>query len=178
MSNEALVKAGLLSTAEATLDDAVSVAASRYTALKEDSVKLKAANAKITELEAEKQSLENKVQASLETEAKAIVAEAVKAGRLAPKDETSQDFWTKQLLENREDAEKALNSIQAKNEHVTKTVVKSGENAKGGDDVQVQAANMVKAGNAASKDEALNKIFAANPAAYEDYLNSITNVEE
>lgn len=160
-----LVKAGILTTSEAAAEDAVTVAASRYTALKEDSANLE-------RVKAENKDLKDKIEAQANAQADEAIADAVKAGRISPKDEDTKKFWHDQLVENPVTAKKMLEQVEAKHANLGDQIV----TPKGGqveNTVEIQASNMVKAGKAASNEEAMANIFESNPAAYDEYVKNL-----
>jgi len=120
----ALSAAGLLSATEASADNAADLLTARIADLKAgESIKASLTQAHTAALTA----LRAELDAHKTTMASAAVDAAVKAFRLAPKDEATQTFWKKAIIADPE-AVKALNAI-APNPALKPTNVRSTEDA-------------------------------------------------
>lgn len=111
---EKLVQLGILTEEEAKAENATEIALQRIAKLKEGKVEIDAAKKEVDEAKTEVENLkcanqkaqteiENlkaSKQKALEDIAKTAVAEAIQAGKIAPKDEETQAFWTKSITEN------------------------------------------------------------------------------
>lgn len=104
----ALAAAGILSETEAAADNAPALLASRIADLKAgDSIKASLATAHtaaLTEKDSTISALREQLDAAATATATAAVEAAIKAGRIAPKDEAAKAFWLKNLKENPEAA--------------------------------------------------------------------------
>ena len=137
---EALIKAGLVTEAEAKTDNVAEIAAAKFKTIQAQ------AN-KVPDLEAEVVTLKASLKAGSETTADQLVKAAQDSGRIATKDESTTKYWRDQLIEASQDPEKlkvvsaALNAIPA-NDDLTKQIVKiEGGSVQSGDkETRIEAA--------------------------------------
>jgi len=119
MKNETIVAAlhaaGIISQTEAAGDNAPALVAARIAEIKSSAVaEIKAAHAtEVAELGVEIAALKATIHQGKEKEAKDAVAAAVKAGRIAPKDEATQKWWEGNIIRDGEASIKALNAVPA-----------------------------------------------------------------
>lgn len=177
-----LVVCGLLTNTEAAKDDASSVAAARVTAMRGDSDKLKDIEAKITALTEERDQMKKKLEAanaevlkSKEANADSVVKAAVDDGRIAPKDEETQNFYRDLIVEKGDSAVKALNALPKPDGDVTKQKVSaSGQKVSDSEGTfEAEADKLVAAGDASDREEAFAIVASNKPELYQSYCDSL-----
>lgn len=132
-----LVKCGLLSDPEGAKENASVIAAKRVDKFRADSEKMEAMDKKITDLEkanAEKdlkiKEAADKAKKSAEESADKSVKAAIADGRIAPRDEDSQEFWKGSILAQGDSAIKALDALPKQNADLENKVVKAKDSDK------------------------------------------------
>lgn len=126
MKHEDLVKLDLISAEEAKQDNALELAQAKLDSLAKDKVETVSAELKAThkeasekltgkveKLEAENKQLKEDAAEKIEAEADKAVKDAVLAGKIAPKDEATQDFYKKSFIADPSGTETVLASLHA-----------------------------------------------------------------
>lgn len=178
-----LVKCGLLSSTEAAKDDAPTFAAARVNALRAESGKVEDLNEKIKALEMERDKLKMKVESSdasakkaKEDGVKTLIQASVADGRIAAKDESTQGFWTKALVECGDGtAAKTFAALPKTVKVPTGQVVKSanGEKVNYGSPILVAARACVTAGTAKTEQEGIQVALQDDPSLYDSYVETL-----
>ena len=121
MDHTALISAGLVTEAEAKTDKVAEIAASKFKSIQVEAAKVSGLEEKVVKLEAS-------LAKSAEVSADQLIKAAVDSGRIAAKDESTENYWKGQLVESSHDPERfaavsaALNAIPA-NDDLTKQIV-------------------------------------------------------
>ncbi|MBB5351352.1 hypothetical protein HNR46_001588 [Haloferula luteola] len=175
-----LATCGLLSEKEAALETAETLARTRISAMRSDSEKLKDVEAKLAASDKENADLKKRLSDMEEADKKAkakraetAVEDAVKAGRIAPKDEATKSFWRNTIENGGETAVAALNAIPATHgaDDIETPALKiaAGDGRSSVSEFEKRAEALISAKQATSLDEAYAQVAASNPRLYEDY---------
>lgn len=127
MDTTALIKAGLVTEAEAKTDKVADIVTANIQ-------EIQAKAAKVEGLETQVSTLKASLAKVAETTADRTIDDAVKTGRIAAKDESVKGYWRSQLIEASNDEEKlaqvsaALHAIPANDILKKEVEVKAGEN--------------------------------------------------
>lgn len=182
MSTQILAACGLLTTNEAALEGAETLAAGRVTALKANAEKIVTLEAGLKKAEQERDDFKKKFEdaeaagkADKEKRAKEKVEAAVAAGQIAPKDEDTQKYFTERIVAGDFMAEKMLAGLPKLHPGIDKPLVTAGADGNKGqaNGIEAKAQAMVTAGQAKTLDEAIELVASADPAAYGDYLKTL-----
>lgn len=162
----------------AAAENAESEAVAVIEKMKTDNATVKASLATV---EKERDELKVKVSAAEASEAKArkeradtLVKAAMADGRIAPKDEDTQNKFRAKIEAGDTFAEEILERLPKQNGNLDKSVVTAA--AAGGGTVtgfEAKAAALVTAGQAKTLDEALSIVAASEPASYAEYLKTL-----
>lgn len=117
-----LITCGLLTEAEGA---SVELATKRVAAMKAEAQKVEAMQIDLDETTQKLEAAEAKLQEVKEANAASLVEAAVAEGRIAAKDEVTQDFWKSQIVSNGEKAIAALNAVQPIGGDITEAKVKA-----------------------------------------------------
>ena len=136
---------------------------------------------RIAELEAELAKLKGKVEAAeaeavktRKDRAENLVKAAVMDGRILAKDEDKQAKFLAKIEAGDTFAEEILAELPKLNEGLEKPIVMAADGKQiQASDFEGKAAALVKAGNAASIDEAFGIVAASDPTAYGEYLATL-----
>jgi len=139
METTALIKAGLITEAEAKTDKVADIVSANI-----ESIKAKAA--KVDGLESQVSTLKASLAKVAETTADRAIEDAVATGRIAAKDESTKGYWRSQLIEASQDEEKltqvsaALSAIPSNDILKREVIVKAGDNSTPSKDSRIEAA--------------------------------------
>jgi len=122
-----LITCGLLTEAEG---GSVELATKRVEALKVEAAKVEALQSSLDETTQKLEAAEAKLQESKEASAASVIEAAIADGRIAAKDEVTQDFWKQQVVANGDSAVAALNAVPKIGGDITETKVKASAEAK------------------------------------------------
>lgn len=115
MDTALLIKAGLVTAEDAEKENVLEIAANNYGEKSKKLDELEAALADMTKerdkLKGEMDDLKTEAKNAVESKADSAVKAAVEAGRIAPKDEKTQAFWKKSIVNEGEDAIEAMNAL-------------------------------------------------------------------
>ena len=176
-----LATCGLLSEAEASKDDAATLASKRVSAMQADSKKVESLNEKITAMEGEmkklkdeRDKLKTEAKSAVEASAQSAVDAAVEAGRIAPKDEDTKTFWKESIVSKGESAIKAMNALPVTDPTKAKAKVKAGDakqtvGSEGEHKFVTEARALVSAKRASTEDEAYGILAVEQPDLYAAY---------
>ena len=122
-----LISCGLLTEAEG---GSVELATKRVEALKVEAAKVEALELSLDETTQKLEAAEAKLQESKEAAAASVIEAAIADGRIAAKDEVTQDFWKQQVVANGDSAIAALNAVPKIGGDITEAKVKASAEAK------------------------------------------------
>ena len=122
-----LITCGLLTEAEG---GSVELATKRVEALKVEAAKVEALQSSLDETTEKLEAAEAKLQESKEASAASVIEAAIADGRIAAKDDVTQDFWKQQVVANGDSAIAALNAVPKMGGDITEAKVKASAEAK------------------------------------------------
>ena len=122
-----LISCGLLTEAEG---GSVELATKRVEALKVEAAKVEALELSLDETTQKLEAAEAKLQESKEASAASVIEAAIADGRIAAKDDVTQDFWKQQVVTNGDSAISALNAVPKIGGDITEAKVKASAEAK------------------------------------------------
>ena len=122
-----LITCGLLTEAEG---GSVELATKRVEALKVEAAKVEALQSSLDASNEKLEAAEAKLQESKEASAASVIEAAIADGRIAAKDEVTQDFWKQQVVANGDSAIAALNAVPKIGGDITEAKVKASAEAK------------------------------------------------
>ena len=131
--------------------------------------------AEFAEMKKEKDAAVAKCQDAAKKHANSLITAAIADGRIAAKDEATQDKFRSRIEAGDSFAEEALGMLPKKHTELNKPVVNASYagHKQAGSTLETKAQQLVAAGEAKTLSDAITLVAASEPALYEDYLKTL-----